>query len=145
MTESNMKLCCNFFFVAVVLIISQQSNFMFSYRIFFKGNEIPTLTFSYKFFSILQSLKTNFWLLKFIITTKKVKLLFLKKIVNFPFRKLTLLKGKIINCFRFCYQEVGIIIKIRLVSFQTLLFTYRKITIRLKNFYKNLAILYVAI
>ena len=140
-----MKLCCNFFFVAVVLIISQQSNFMFSYRIFFKGNEIPTLTFSYKFFSVLQSLKTSFWLLKIIITTKKVKLLFLKKIVNFPFRKLTLLKGKIINCFRFCYQEIGIIIKIRLVSFQTLLFTYRKITIRLKNFYKNLAILYVAI
>ena len=140
-----MKLCCNFFFVAVVLIISQESNFMFSYRIFFKGNEIPTLTFSYKFFSVLQSLKTSFWLLKIIITTKKVKLLFLKKIVNFPFRKLTLLKGKIINCFRFCYQEIGIIIKIRLVSFQTLLFTYRKITIRLKNFYKNLAILYVAI
>ena len=140
-----MKLCCNFFFVAVVLIISQESNFMFSYRIFFKGNEIPTLTFSYKFFSVLQSLKTSFWLLKIIITTKKVKLLFLKKIVNFPFRKLTLLKGKIIKCFRFCYQEIGIIIKIRLVSFQTLLFTYRKITIRLKNFYKNLAILYVAI
>ena len=112
-----MKLCCNFFFVAVVLIISQQSNFMFPFRIFFKGNEIPTLTFSYKFFLCSPIPYNKFLAANNYNHHKKVKLLFLKKIVNFPFRKLTLLKGKIINCFKICYQGIGIIIKIRLVSF----------------------------